>query len=812
MSQRGLEALLKPKSIAVIGASAKPRRAGELVMHNLLASGFSGSILPVNPNYSAVCGVMTYPTIADLPLVPDLAIICTHGKRIEALLEALSKKGCPSCILLSAPNERFDQLQQRAAALNIRLLGPNSLGLIAPYQGLNASFSPVPVAKGNVAFIAQSPAVANTLLDWAQQRQLGFSWFIALGESVDIDIDDILDFLARDSKTTAILICLEHLRDARRFLSAARSAARNKPVVLFKSGRTRAARQLLGNTATFDGTWDAAIQRAGMLRVYDTHELFSAVESLSRMRHLQGESLFIISNGVAPAALAIDTLLSRQGKLAQLDAYTEQQLRRVLPASITLSNPLDLKDDATSQRYLDVMNILLDSHSADAIMVIHAPSAASPATECAEKLTALLQQHPRARTTAILTNWCGEYSSQEARAIFSQAGIPTWRTPEGTITAFMHRVTFYRNQKQLRETPTRMAIQGAHRTSARAQLQALLAAEIYHLPPEQLKLLITSFGLIGVDTPAPSSEGPQKLRLVAYSDPLFGPIVLLGEQSNYWQEDQQAVTALLPLNMALARHLLTQGIMQQKLGRLWPLSTDNILQLSQLLVHLSELIIECPEIQQLELILHIFQHAPLSLNSAYADLSPFTGDSEDRLAIRPYPQRFEESVQLADGRHCLLRPILPEDEPQLRAFISKVTKEDLYYRYFSEINEFTHEDLANMTQIDYDREMAFVAVIAENDLETIIGVTRAISDSDNIDAEFSILIRSDLKRLGLGRKLLEKMIRYTGDHGLKVLNGITMPTNLGMIALAKKLGFQTKNQFDEGIVSLQLQLDSDEVK
>ncbi|WP_241613288.1 bifunctional acetate--CoA ligase family protein/GNAT family N-acetyltransferase [Rosenbergiella epipactidis] len=810
MSQLGLEALLKPKSIAVIGASQKVGRAGHLMMKNLLAGGFSGAILPVNPNYSAVCGVMAYPSIAALPVVPDLAILCTHARHLAQLLDELGEKGCRSCIILSASPEHFSALVAQASRWKMRLLGPNSLGLIAPHQGLNASFSPVPVARGNVAFIAQSTAVANTILDWAQQRKIGFSWFIALGNGIDIDSDDLLDFLARDTKTHAILIALEHLNDARRFVSAARSASRNKPIVMFKSGRSRAARLLVGSEQTFDGTWDAAIQRAGMLRVYDSHELFSAVESLSHMRHFNGESLFIVSNGVAPAALALDVLEERQGTLLQLSPATAQRLRERLPDNIPVTNPLDLKDDATTQLYLDVTAILLDSPEAEAIMVIHAPSAVSPATECAEQLAKLYTQHPRAKYKTLLTNWCGEYSSQGARTLFSQARIPTWRTPEGTVTAFMHRVAYHRNQKQLRETPARLAVQPLGRTDVREYLQQQVASGLSWIQGADFARVLAGYGFLQAEQGIAGVQEPdrQRVRIVVQHDPLFGPIILVGEPSEMWHEDRQAVTSLLPLNMALANHLIAQGIHQQKIFRRWTVPSEAIYQLSQVLVQLSDLIIDCPEITTCQLDLFVAKRTPLLLIDGKLSLQTFQGDSEDRLAIRPYPQKYEQWVRLKDGRKSLFRPILPEDEPQLLAFIGQVTKEDLYYRYFSEINEFTHDDLANMTQIDYDREMAFVAVIQENDIETIIGVTRAISDSDNIDAEFSILVRSDLKRLGLGRMLLEKMVSYTRDHGLQQLNGITMPNNTGMIALAKQLGFSCKNSVEDGIVTLRLALES----
>lgn len=880
MSQRGLEALLRPKSIAVIGASVTPGRAGYFMMRNLLAGGFSGPVLPVTPKYKAVSGVLAWPDIASLPFAPDLAIICTHAKRNLELLQQLGEKGCKACIILSAPVSQLEELKACASQWQIRLLGPNSLGLLAPWQGLNASFSPVPIAKGRIAFISQSAAVSNTILDWAQQRNLGFSWFIALGDSLDIDVDDLLDFLARDGKTSAILLYLEHLSDARRFVSASRSASRNKPILVIKSGRSHQAQAMIGTLSGLDAAWDAAIQRAGLLRVQDTHELFSAVESLSHMRPLRGDRLMIISNGAAPAALALDELYARNGKLATLSDETLMALAALLPEGVGRGNPLDLKDDATPGRYVACIEQLLDSHELDALMIIHAPSAVSPASETAEQIIAAVAKHPRGKQVTLLTNWCGEYSSQAARRAFTQAGIPTWRTPEGTVTAFMHQVEYRRNQKQLRETPA-LPI-GLTQNSAQAHqlIQQALDQGINTLDTHEVQPVLQAYGLSTLPTWIASDSreaatiadqigypvalklrspdiphksevqgvmlylrsceeveqaaeaifdrvrhthpqaridgllvqsmanraGAQELRVVVEQDPLFGPIIMLGEGGVEWQADKQAAVALPPLNMTLARYLVIQAMKSGKVRSRSALRPLDIAGLSQLLVQVSNLVVDCPEIQRLDIHPLLASANEFTLLDVTLQLAPFTGDNEARLAIRPYPHHLEEQVQLKDGQYCLFRPILPEDEPQLRAFIAQVTKEDLYYRYFSEINEFTHEDLANMTQIDYDREMAIVAVRQHDGNDEIIGVTRAISDADNIDAEFSVLVRSDLKGLGMGRRLLEKMIRYTRDHGLQQLNGITMPHNTGMITLARKLNFRVNIQLDDGIVSLNLPL------
>lgn len=880
MSQRGLEALLRPKSIAVIGASMKPQRAGYLMMRNLLAGGFSGPVLPVTPVRKAVLGVLAWPDVASLPFPPELAIICTHAKRNLPLLEALGEKGCKTCIILSAPPEQAEALKACALRYQLRLLGPNSLGLLAPWQGLNASFSPVPILPGKLAFISQSAAVSNTILDWAQQRKMGFSYFIALGDSLDIGVDELLDFLARDSKTSAILLYLEHLSDARRFVSAARSASRNKPVLVIKSGRSPEAQRLLRTNAGADSAWDAAIQRAGLLRVQDTHELFSAVETLSHMRPLRGEKLMIVSNGAAPAALALDELWLRNGRLATLSDTTLAALGNALPDSVEAANPLDLRDDASSERYQQALRVLLNCRDYDALLVIHSPSAAAPGTECARALIQTLDEHSRGKHVTVLTNWCGEFSSLDARQLFSRAGLPTYRTPEGTITAFMHMVEYRRNQKQLRETPVLPDSLTADTAQAHILLQQAINDGASRLDTHEVQPILQAYGLqtlpswIAADsteavhiagqigypvalklrspdiphksdvqgvmlylrTPAEVEQaanaildrvkmtwpqarihglqvqsmanraGAQELRIVVEHDPLFGPLIILGEGGVAWQTEDQTAVALPPLNMNLARYLIIQALKSKKIRGRSTMHPLDIPGLSRQLVQVSNLIVDCPEIRRLDI------HPLLASGSEFIaldvtlEIAPYSGSSENRLAVRPYPQQFEEWVTLKNGERCLFRPILPEDEPLLQQFISRVTKEDLYYRYFSEINEFTHDDLANMTQIDYDREMAFVAVHPIEGAGEILGVTRAISDPDNIDAEFAVLVRSDLKGLGLGHRLLEKLINYTREHGIRRLNGITMPNNPGMLALARRLGFEVDIQLEDGIAALTLRL------
>lgn len=356
MKPSGLDRLFKPQSIAVIGASTDPQKAGHVVIRHLLAGQFKGPILPVSPHNKAIAGVLAYPDIDSLPLAPDLAIVCTRRERVLTLIEALGKRGVGAAIILAAdftPPER-EQLQQLSQQYDIRLLGPNSMGMLLPGQGINASFSPIAAKPGQVAFLSQSAAVSTTILDWAKQHELGFSAFISLGDHCDINFGQLLDQLSRDSVTRAILLYMDKLQDARHFLSAARAAARNKPILVLKSGRHEPDNGL-------DNVYDAAIRRAGMLRVRDTHELFAAVETLSHSLTLKGERLAIISNGRGLANMAIDKLLERGGKLA-------------MP-------PRDIGSDADIHDYQQALDDLLQGEELTpscSSMPLHSPPAARP--------------------------------------------------------------------------------------------------------------------------------------------------------------------------------------------------------------------------------------------------------------------------------------------------------------------------------------------------------------------------------------------------------------------------------------------------
>lgn len=895
MSQRTLHSLFKPKSVAIIGASNGKKRAGNVVMRNLLSGGFSGPIMPVTPKYEAVLGVLAYPNIESLPLKPDLAIICTAAARVPAIVERLAQFGCKVAIINASGmamqsddegNNLLALTRQYAKRYGMRLLGPNSLGMILPNLGLNASLAHTSALPGKIAFVSQSAAICTTVLDWANNKGIGFSSFISLGDATDIDFDELLDFLGRDSRTTAILLYVDSINEKRHFLSAARAAARNKPILVIKSGRslegTTAAKLHTGGIGGNDAVYEAAFRRAGMLRVNDLIELFAAVETLAHSSALEGERLAIMTNGGGPAVLALDQLMLSGGKAAQLDQVTTEALNAVLPSTWSGQNPVDIGGDADAERYTQCLNILMNADIADAILVLHSPSALGDSVEIAERIATLIASHPNRNRINVLTNWSGEDSAYAGRRCFNRAGIPTYRTSEGAVGAFMHMVEYRRNQKLLQEVP--QSIPDNIPTDAELARQLLGQALAKHkqvLETHEATAIMSAYGLNTIETHFATSAqqaaeladqigypvalkvqspdihhksdvhgvilnlttrnelmqaadaiigrvhslnpdaiiegmivqkmaltaGAQEIRVAVINDAVFGPAILLGEGGSEWQPSTDAVVALPPLNMTLARYMVIQALKTHKLkDRHLPLGLD-MNALCVMLTQISHLIIDCPEIAGLDLNPVLCAGEQITLLDVNIQLQEGVVDNSNRLAICPYPKELEQRARLKNGLEIMLRPILPEDEPKHLAFDNSLSDEDRYKRYFGVRSKMTHEEMAVLTQIDYAREMAFIATTKGPDGEDItLGAVRASIDPDNTEAEFAMAVRSDHQGIGLGKLLLEKLIAYYKANDTQVLTGFTMFENRNMASLAKNLGFTVTFDMDERLIKMDMQL------
>ncbi|PMH21000.1 bifunctional acetate--CoA ligase family protein/GNAT family N-acetyltransferase [Vibrio breoganii] len=785
-----MDSLFNPNAIAVIGASNRPMSPGKVIVDNLLHSGFNGTVLPVNPNHTSVSGVLCYPNLETLPLIPELAIICIDHQELTTLFDDLDSKGIRAAILIA--NSLFDEahaneIKHLSKQHNIRMIGPNSLGICMPWTNLNASLSPVSVQPGKIAFISQSGAIATTVLDWANDKQIGFSAFVSIGSMADVNVSEVIDYLSMHSKTEAILLYVEHIQDARRFMSAARAAARNKRVLVLKGARSQVGKELSmlhhGGSKSLNIVYDSAFDRCGLLRVHSTHELFAAAETLTHSIPLKGKRLAMISNGSGPAVIASDVLNHLGGKLAEFSEETLTALGKI--SSECTINPLDLSGDMQSTKLLRAFSQLLDSKDMDAILIMFSPSAIADPLATATKLLDIYQKHPHRRRVNLLTNWLGETSAKEARSLFSKHGVPTYRTPESSVMAFMHLVRYRASQVQLMETP--LSIEHEAEAVLRAK-QILSQSPTDTLTTDKTTQLLNCYQIEtdqGLNT---------DVTLHLQCDATFGPVILLGRKGEVC--DKQFVAGFPPLNQKLAETLIKKALRR---GKLPPVSTGQFESLTQTLVRFSQLIVDLTEIQSIHLSGAFDDSDHLKLEPQSIEI----GKTLNRvLAIRPYPIELESIVSLKDASEALLRPIRPEDEPLHAQFINNVSKEDLYKRFFSDVGEFDHQALANLTQIDYDREMALVL---EKESQ-IIGVVRAITDIRSNSAEFAVLIRSDMKGQGLGRILMQAIIDYCRDKGIARIEGMTMPSNKGMVTLAQKLGFSAHVDFEEGVVEMALTL------
>lgn len=893
MSIRNLEYLFQPRSVAVVGASRRNHSVGATVMANLLAGGFGGTIMPVNPKYDSVAGVLCYRDIGSLPKTPDLAVICTPPATLPELVGELGSRGARAAIVLTAglhshrDCEGVDLQQAMLEAARphlLRILGPNCVGLMVPGIGLNASFAHTNPLSGKIAFVSQSGALTTAVLDWAKQRNIGFSHFVSLGNSADVDFGDVLDFLGSEPGTRSVLLYIESIKQARKFMSAARAAARNKVVLAVKSGRmaegARAAASHTGALAGADEVYDAAIARAGMLRVDTIEDLFDAVETLARARPTRGDRLAILTNGGGPAVMATDALIHRGGRLAGLSKATVDDLDRVLPSTWSRANPVDIIGDAPAERYVHALQALLGDREVDAVVFIHAPTAIVPSDQIAEALVPVVQSAGH----TVLACWLGGQGVAAARRRFTTAGIPTYDTPEDAVRAFMHMVNYRRNQEILLETPASVPEAfNADKSAVSRLVREVLAAGRDILSEPEAKAVLAAYGIPVVETrvagtvaeatdvagtigfpvalkilspdithksdvggvvldlenadevgaaadamlerarklaPRATLEGftvqamarrPRAHELIAgaYEDAVFGPVLLFGQGGTAVEVIADRAVALPPLNMSLAAELVSRTRVARLLAGYRDREPADRQAILLTLMKLSQLIADISEIVELDINPLLADERGVLALDARIRVASSKSEGTARLAIRPYPHELEENIDF-QGEALCLRPIKPEDEPQHRFLFSQLGTEDIRFRFFGVVRQLTHSELARYTQIDYDREMAFIATRKDADGEPeTLGVVRAVADPDNVTAEFAIIVRSDLKGRGLGSLLLEKLIRYCHERGTREIVGQVLSNNKAMLGLATRLGFERRTQVDTGIIEIGLRLSAE---
>ncbi|MCE5182244.1 MAG: bifunctional acetate--CoA ligase family protein/GNAT family N-acetyltransferase [Betaproteobacteria bacterium] len=874
MGQHYLNTLFSPKSVAVIGASDRAEAVGAIVFKNMLESGFKGALYPVNPTHKKVQGKKAYASIEDINKPVDLAVICTRADTVPDIIEACGKHGVRAAVVLSAG---FSEVGVQGAAIErtmlanaktygVRIIGPNCLGIMRTNIGLNSTFFKGNVKTGNLALVSQSGALCTAILDWAPGNDIGFSSVISMGTSADVDFGEILDYLASDPQTESILIYVEGIHKARGFMSALRAAARSKPVFVVKVGRHAAgSKAVMSHTGALvgsDDVFDAAVRRAGVVRVMSIGELFSAAKALASRHHYSGNRLAIITNGGGPGVMAIDHAVDLGVNVASLSEQTVEQLNKVLPATWSHNNPVDIIGDATPERYRDAVTICMDDPGVDGALVILTPQAMTNPLEVAQTLIEIASHVKK----PLLTCWMGDLQISAGRAAFAQARVPTFSTPESAVEAFSYITDFYRNQQLLAQTPeplshrdepdlegARMLIETAlserRKVLSEMESKALLAA--FHIPvastviarsPGEALLLAQQLGfpvamkINSPDITHKSDAGGVKLNLgnasavrAAYndiiaavkknrpnahidgiaiqpmvvkpngrelmvgvtSDPVFGPVITFGAGGITVEVLGDRAVALPPLNRFLVRELIAETRVSKLLGAFRHMPPVQMEALENLLLRVSEMVCELPWLKEMDINpLIVDEHGALAADArVMVDFAPISSDRYSHMAIYPYPSHLVANWQLPDGTDITIRPIRPEDAELTQEFVRALSDEAKYFRFMNTMHELSQSMLVRFTQIDYDREMALMAVTEVDGKEIEIGVCRYAINPDGESCEFALVVSDKWQHKAIGHKLMAGLIDAARDKGLKIMEGEVLASNHNMLKLVGTLGF-----------------------
>jgi acetyltransferase len=873
MTIRNLEYLLAPKSVAMIGASPEPGSVGLVVTRNLRSGGFKGPIWLVNPRHTDIDGVPCYASVDALPGTPDLAVIATPPHTVPGLIEELGRKGTRAAVVITAGvRGDLQQAMLNAAKPNLlRIQGPNCIGLMVPGIGLDASFSHRRPLPGDLAFLSQSGALSTAVIDWAAERQIGFSHVVSLGDMADVDFGDLLDYLAGDPKSRAILLYMEAVTHAPKFMSAARRAARSKPVIVVKAGRHEAGSQAaLSHTGALtgaDSAYDAAFRRAGLLRVYELKELFDAAESLARLPTSAGERLAILTNGGGAGVLAVDRLIDLHGTLAKLSDKTIKALDAVLPPTWSRGNPIDVIGDAGAERYCAALKILLEEPGTDAILIMNCPTATVSSTSVAQGIIDAIEARRQAKKPLkpILTNWLGEGASREARQLFASHNIASFEFPASAVEGFMQLVRYSRAQELLMRTPPSLPEElGLHTADTDKVIRAALAENRSVLSEAESKSLLVAYGIPTVPTEVaktpdevqaiasrilqehaacvvkvlsddishksdvggvrlgleraedarhaaediltrvarqlpharvkgftvqPMIRRPRAHELIAGMavDRTFGPVLLFGAGGTAVEVVADTAQALPPLDMNLAEDLMRRTRIWRLLQGYRDRPAAAIDKIAEALVRLSYLVARHPEIREIDINPLLADENGVIALDARVRVEDEAVNPRVPMALRPYPSEWIKDLVLEGIGAVRLRPIRPEDEPLYDEFFQHVTKEDHRLRFLSAGVDLSRKFLARLTQIDYAREMAFVAI--SKDTGHLLGVSRFVADPDYTRGEYAILVRSDLKGRGLGWQLMQHLIAYARSEGLEELFGSVLAENTTMLKMCSELGF-----------------------
>ncbi|MDY6792618.1 MAG: bifunctional acetate--CoA ligase family protein/GNAT family N-acetyltransferase [Thermodesulfobacteriota bacterium] len=867
-----LEKMFHPKSVAVVGASQKKGNVGCAIMQNLIHGEYPGNIYPVNPNYKTIFDKPACATLSDINTPPDLVIIATPIHTAPAIVKQCVSLGAGGAVIISAGGkeagakgvELETAIKKEAKDGGLRIIGPNCVGIISSRSKLNASFTSQMPIPGKMAFISQSGAICSSILDLSIKENIGFSYFVSIGDMLDVDFADLIDFLGGEQEVSSIVMYVESLCRFRNFMSAARSVSMVKPIIALKAGRTRAgalaAASHTGAMAGEDSIYDAAFKRAGILRVKTFEELFDCSELLAKQPTPSGPGLAIITNAGGLGVMAADALSDYGYEPVALATETIEKLDVILPPYWSKRNPIDMLGDVTPDLYRKVVEICLFAKEINGLLIMSAPQALTDMTEVAASLVDLFRNKP----FPIFTSWVGGAEMQTGREIFNQAGIPAFNTPERAVRAFMDIYHNSRNIQTLQQIPARLPKKlEFDREKAKQLIQEKLATKNHLVTELEAKALLSAYGIPvnRMEQAASKEEAVKKAKdlgfpvvlkvnsrdithksdakgvclnltnekevqhafetiwenAIAYNpkakiegvtiqpmaeschyelilgakkDRDFGPVILFGMGGTLTEVLKDSAIALPPLNRLLAKNLMKKTKIYQLLEGYRNIPPADIELLEEILIRLAQLVIDFPEIEELDINPLLVKGDDACVVDARVLLKPSQIQSPLHLVISPYPDRYEGKATTAMGVDIFVRPIRPEDAPLLVELFESLSPRSVYMRFFNPLKRLPHSMLARFTQIDYDREIALVALSKSQLKEKMLGVARVINERNQKHAEFSVVVGDQWQGKGIGSELLKRCLTIAKERNLETVWGSVLTENSQMLKLGKKLGFK----------------------
>ncbi|MGP2493737.1 bifunctional acetate--CoA ligase family protein/GNAT family N-acetyltransferase [Mesorhizobium sp. PUT5] len=886
MTIRNLEHAVHPRSIAVFGASPRAGTVGGILIRNIVEGGFGGEVWPVNPKHGEIGGRRCYGRAQDLPGAPDLAVIATPPHTVPGIVADLGARGCRAAVVVTAGLTRESGLRQAmldAAKPHLfRIIGPNTVGLMLPPLKLNASFAHMAAKPGNIALLSQSGAIATSLVDWAADNDVGFSHIVSLGDMADVDVADWLDLLAGDAGTRAIVMYLESVTNPRKFMSAARAAARIKPVVAVKAGRhelaARAAATHTGALSGSDRVVDAALSRAGILRVEGLAELFDSAEIMSRFSPLERARVGIVTNGGGAGVLAVDELAGTTASLAELSPSTIERLDAGLPPTWSRANPVDIIGDAPAGRYRSAVEIVAADPGVDAVMVFNCPTGLASPADSATAVAALATDG-RIGVKPVLTCWLGEHMARTARRLLQNAGLASFETPADAVRAISYLANWSRAQKALGRVPSsRSEDVAADRETVRRIFRAAAAEGRRMLTEPEAKAAVAAYGIpvpetviarspaqarqaaarllgkwpavvvkllskaithksdiggvvLGIETaerageaasaiegrvreraPDADIEGyavqPMVVRKHAHElilgmsrDPIFGPAILFGAGGTAVEVVNDTAVALPPLDDVLAGDLIERTRIGRLLAGFRDRPAADREAIAAALNGLSQMVVDFPCIAAVDINPLLADADGIVALDARIEIDPEAVEQagpNPALVIRPYPAEWERDVAVGAAQYRI-RPIKPADIGLYPDFLAKVAPDDIRLRFLAPRKKFPDEMLKRLTQLDYDRDMAFVVLEAGG---ALAGVARLSCDPDRSRGEYALLVRTDLQGQGLGWALLQQIIDYAKAEGIGRIEGMVLSENEAMLRMCGEFGFAITHQPDQPSLAL----------